>query len=107
MEKKGLLLLLLPLLFSCTISGAAFEPYPYGDLVSEPFSAKTSGNCSRALIYKSLKSADEGSISPSFSSIYQSKGSGGVEHYNLPSTGIQKLLVIPVDFAEPGLVVEY
>lgn len=104
MKKKWVLLVLLPFVSSCGLSFSSYSPYAFGELVDSPFEEESYEGYEKVGQWANLSSKDEEAISPSFSSICQSKVSGGnVEHYNIPSTGERKILVIPVDFSDyPG-----
>ncbi|MDY6429729.1 MAG: hypothetical protein SPL02_00955 [Bacilli bacterium] len=77
--------------------GASF--YQYGELNTSELVEETKQGYIENYSFKSIKSKDK--TYSSFSEVFQSSGSGTkVAHINLPSTGDQKLLVIPVEFSD-------
>ena len=85
----------LVLLSSCGES-FRFNPYSFGVLNETPFVAEQGWGYTRPDHYVSLSSADVASIGPSLSEVY----SIGSKRHVLPSTGIDYLTVIPVDFPD-------
>ncbi len=98
MKKAGIILLLFPLLAGCGKGVFSFSPYSFGSLVTDPFEAEA-GEGYYVPSEKEELPYTGGVVKQTYSSLFQQ---GGV-NYCLPSVGEQKLIVIPVDFAEcPG-----
>ena len=96
--KRSLLLLcLLPFLISCS-SGLDFSSYEYGTLNEEPFSSKEGDGYKEIAEFSPISSQDESFLS--YSSLLEKEDEKGKRRYAMPSTGVAKLLVIPVDFED-------
>lgn len=92
MDKKLLILPFFALVASCG-SARAYVPYAYGTL-NETFSAQTGESYSSAWTPASFVHVGE-DVSATYSEMYNDG-----TRFCLPSIGEQKLLVIPVDFAD-------
>lgn len=97
MKKALLSFSLLPLLLSCS-AGGDFSSYSYGELNTAPFSSSQEEGYRYISEYKAVSSKDESFLS--YRDMLQKEVDGSERSYYLPSTGVQKLLVIPVDFSD-------
>ncbi len=84
----------------CAFSSFAYVPYTPGALVTASFSKDEKEGYYKAGAYSPVSSADESFTS--YSDVYRDQFDNGSfnGHLNLPSTGEQKILVIPVDFVD-------
>jgi hypothetical protein len=84
----------------CAFSSFAYIPYTYGTLASSDYSKEEKEGYYKAGAYSAVSSLDQSFTS--YSDVYRDKYDNGSfnGHLNLPSTGEQKLLVIPVDFSD-------
>ncbi len=97
MKRPFLFLCLLPLLTSCS-SGLDFSSYEYGALNANPFNAAEGDGYKQIAEFSPLSSKDESFLS--YSSILNKRDEKGNRRYAMPSTGVSKLLVIPIDFED-------
>jgi len=102
MKKSGLacLALFVGLVAGCSLFPFSYEAYAYSVLNTADFEREEGVGCFKAGSFSPVSSADESFAS--YSDVYRDKV--GDANYswriNLPSTGEQKLLVIPVDFSD-------
>jgi len=98
----GILLSFSGVLFlsACSFKSFAYEAYRYGELKSDAFVKEEHEGYYRVGDYSAVKSADESFTT--FDEVCRDKYNDGRYdgHLNLPATGKQKILVIPVDFSD-------
>ncbi len=82
---------------SCS-SGLDFSSYDYGALNTNPFTSVEGNGYEQIASFSPIVSQDESFLS--YSSILNKQDEKGRRRYAMPSTGISKLLVIPVDFED-------
>lgn len=104
MKKSGILTLTLfvGLLAGCSLFPFSYEAYAYSSLNTSSFDSEQKEGFYKAGSFSRVSSADE--HFDSYDEVYRNKV-GEANYYsswrvNLPSTGEQKLLVIPVDFVD-------
>lgn len=97
MKRFPRLLCLLPLLMSCSYP-LDFSPYEYGELNAEAFASKEGEGYQQIKEFSPIQSQDESFLS--YSSILNKQDEKGNRRYAMPSTGVSKLLVIPIDFED-------
>lgn len=103
--KKWAFSLILPvvgLLTACQLQSFSYAEYAFGELDSSTFAKTDYPTYYQVGDFSSVSSSDE--TYSSFSEVYRDKlGDNSFSyHLNLPSTGEQKLLVIPVAFSDYG-----
>ncbi len=79
-------------------SGLDFSSYEYGALNTEPFSSQEGEGYKQISEFSPIKSQDESFLS--YSLILNKQDEKGNRRYAMPSTGVSKLLVIPIDFED-------
>jgi M6 family metalloprotease-like protein len=99
-EGLGILAAVAFLSAGCAFSSFAYIPYTYGTLASSDYNKEEKEGYYKAGAYSAVSSLDQSFTS--YSDVYRDKYDNGSfnGHLNLPSTGEQKLLVIPVDFSD-------
>ena len=88
---------MLPLLLSCS-SGLDFSSYEYGALNRNAFVSEKGEGYSKASGFSPILSQDESFLS--YSSILDKQDEKGKRRYAMPSLGLSKFLVIPIDFED-------
>lgn len=97
MKRSPLILCLLPLLLSCS-SGLDFSSYEYGTLNKDAFASEQGDGYSKLSGFSPILSQDESFLA--YSSILDKQDEKGKRRYAMPTTGVSKLLVIPIDFED-------
>ncbi len=82
---------------SCS-SGLDFSSYEYGALNTNAFVSKDGDGYKQISEFPPINSQDESFLS--YSSILNKKDEKGNRRYAMPTTGVSKLLVIPIDFED-------